>query len=277
MNNFKKNNFNLFKENILFFVKNQNPSFIIEDEEILDLFNKSDESLNKDLDKLNKKIIHITQQHIDSAKQLMDLFGIKYIHEDCEAESLLSVLSKNNIIDACISEDTDVLANGGYLFLRNFNADKNTIDEYCLQGILDSLKITHDQFIDLCILCGCDYTTKIHGIGPITAYKLILQYVNIENILEKLKNNNKFTIPENFEYNRARELFKNPISMEILNKIDKNLFIDKPKINLLKDFLKTTKLKDKFYKEIDINLMNYFLNIESVYKYDNTNKTIIDN
>ena len=30
-----------------------------------------------------------------------------------------------------------------------------------------------DEFIALCILCGCDYTESIDGIGPVTAYKLI--------------------------------------------------------------------------------------------------------
>jgi flap endonuclease-1 len=30
-----------------------------------------------------------------------------------------------------------------------------------------------DQFIDFCILCGCDYTPKIPQIGPIKAYKMI--------------------------------------------------------------------------------------------------------
>jgi hypothetical protein len=34
-----------------------------------------------------------------------------YIHINCEAEGLLAMLCKNNIIDGCISEDTDVLVN----------------------------------------------------------------------------------------------------------------------------------------------------------------------
>ena len=37
-----------------------------------------------------------------------------------------------------------------------------------------------DQFIDLCILCGCDYVNNIRGIGPVTALKLIIKHKNIE-------------------------------------------------------------------------------------------------
>lgn len=29
------------------------------------------------------------------------------------------------------------------------------------------LQLTMEQFIDLCILCGCDYTDSIKGIGPV--------------------------------------------------------------------------------------------------------------
>lgn len=30
--------------------------------------------------------------------------------------------------------------------------------------VLEGLKLTMDQFIDLCILCGCDYCDSIRGI-----------------------------------------------------------------------------------------------------------------
>lgn len=33
--------------------------------------------------------------------------------------------------------------------------------------------MSHEEFVDLCILCGCDYTESIDGIGPTTAFKLI--------------------------------------------------------------------------------------------------------
>ena len=257
----EKTNYEDFKKNIEEFVENTNSDFVINDIEIRDLYEKNNEILVKDCEKLTKKIIYVTSYHIDSSKKLFDLFGIKYIHAPCEAESLLAMLCKNNIVDGCISEDTDILPNGGHLFLRNFNADKNTIEEYCLHGILNNLNLTNDKFIDLCILCGCDYTTKINGMGPITAYKIICKYENIENFIE---NNQKFVIPENFNYIKARTLFKNPIDDVIYNAIDKNTRISKPLIDDLKNLLNKTTLKDKFLKEIDKNLINYYLNIDGL-------------
>jgi 5'-3' exonuclease len=40
-----------------------------------------------------------------------------------------------------------------------------------------------EQFIDVCILCGCDYTTNIAGIGPIKAFNYIDELSIMEFIL----------------------------------------------------------------------------------------------
>lgn len=42
------------------------------------------------------------------------------------------------------------------------------------------------QFIDLCILLGCDYCGTIKGIGPKRAIDLIKQHGSIEEILENI-------------------------------------------------------------------------------------------
>ena len=264
--NHTKDNFDNFKNDIVEYVQKYSDSYIIENEDIKILYEKNNDELTEEFNKLTKKIIYVTQQHIESSKKLFNLFGVKYIHIDCEAEGLLSMLCKNNVIDGCISEDTDILANGGYLFLRNFNADKNTIDEYCLEGILNSMNFNHDQFIDMCILCGCDYTPKINGLGPLTAYKIISKHGNIE---EFIKNNNKYIIPDNFDYITARHLFKNPVSKIVYDTIDKNTRLSMPNISELKDFLRKTKLKDKVFNEIDKDLMNYYLNIDGLNQCDN--------
>lgn len=254
-----------FKINLMKYINEITDEYTIISEDITNLFEKKNDEIENEIEKLNKKIIYVTQEHITSSKKLFELIGIKYIHEECEAESLLAMLCKNNIIDGCISEDTDILPNGGKIFLRNFNADKNTIDEYCLQGILDCLSFTQDQFIDMCILCGCDYTSKIDGLGPISAFKLITKYGSIE---EFLKNNKKYTIPKNFDYEKSRFLFKYPISDEIYNNIDKDIKMNVPKIEDLKEFLKKTKLKEKFFKEIDNDLMNYYINIDGIKQFE---------
>lgn len=83
-----------------------------------------------------------------------------------------------------------------------------------------SLLVTSSQFIDLCILCGCDYMEQMKGIGPKTALKLIKEHENLEGVMahieaetaEKSKDGkkSKYGVPELWPYKEAREIFKHP-------------------------------------------------------------------
>jgi flap endonuclease-1 len=56
------------------------------------------------------------------------------------------------------SEDMDSLTFGSTHLLRGFNSKKEPISQINLQEVLDGFEMNMDEFIDLCILCGCDYT-----------------------------------------------------------------------------------------------------------------------
>ena len=65
--------------------------------------------------------------------------------------------------------------------IRNLNAAearKLPIVEFDLEAALgpDGLNLSIEQFTDLCILCGCDYTSSIKGIGPVKALSLIREH-----------------------------------------------------------------------------------------------------
>lgn len=255
-----------FKNNLINLAKKQKNNYIISEDEFQDYYNKSVDELKADYEKVSKKIIHVSSSHIESSKKLFDLFGVSYIVSPTEAECLLAVLCKENYVDACISEDMDILANGGDLFLRNFNADKNVVDEYCLEGILNTLELTQEQFIDMCILCGSDYTDKINGMGPVTALKMIKRYNNLENVIEQFNISKKFEVPNKFDYNKARNLFKNPIDISLVKDMKKMIKISKPNVEGIKEFLKNTKIKEKHMTEITNSLFIYYLSILNIFK-----------
>merc|ERR1740117_2872378 len=83
-------------------------------------------------------------------------------------------------------------------------AQKKTILEVNLARLLEQLNITMTQFIDFCILCGCDYCDTIKGVGPSTAIKLIIQHGSLEKVLENIEPEK---IPKNFNYQVARDFF----------------------------------------------------------------------
>lgn len=64
-------------------------------------------------------------------------------------------------------------------------------------------------------MCGCDYTPNIGGIGPTTAFKLIKECGDIEEVIKKCESQNddskkkrKYVIPDEFLYKESRELFE---------------------------------------------------------------------
>jgi 5'-3' exonuclease len=54
-----------------------------------------------------------------------------------------------------------------------------------------------EQFIDICILCGCDYCGTIRGIGPKRALQLIIEHKTLEKVLVFL-DKSKYNIPDPF-------------------------------------------------------------------------------
>lgn len=65
------------------------------------------------------------------------------------------------------------------------------------------------QFIDLCIMLGCDYTGSIKGVGPKRAIELIKNHRSLEKIIENI-DVKKFPVPESWNYKEARLLFQKP-------------------------------------------------------------------
>jgi flap endonuclease-1 len=65
---------------------------------------------------------------------------------------------------AIATEDMDALTFATPRLVRNLCAAasaKLPITEYEYEKVLEGLKLTADQFVDLCILCGCDYCGSI--------------------------------------------------------------------------------------------------------------------
>jgi len=192
----------------------------------------SKEQIETELKKINKKIIKITSEDIQKCKTLFELFGVPYITSDGEAEDLCSKLCQEQLVYGCMSEDTDILANGGCIFIRDFNSNNDYVTEYKLDIMLETLQLTYTQFVDMCILCGCDYTSKIGGVGPVNAYKYILKYQNIETIIENIESGvlKKHNIPDTFDYVKARELFNKENTTEYNKDLFKMSEINKPEL-----------------------------------------------
>ena len=182
---------------------------------------KGAEQLNIQIKKIEKKNIRITSEHIIELKRFFNLLGIKFIHPNCEADTFCNVLYYNKIVDYCMSDDMDLLASGCKKLIRNFNISYNSVSLYNLDVIFNKMQLNSNEWIDMCILCGCDYTIKLKGINHSNSYELIKKYKNIENIIKNLKDNRlqgDMNINK-FNYKSARNIFNE--YKEITTKIQK--------------------------------------------------------
>jgi flap endonuclease-1 len=168
---------------------------------------KVDDTIDIDLiktkiDKMRSNILNISKEDFELTRELFTILNIPFYDAPMEAETCCSDLCKRGIVDAVLSEDTDVLAYSTPTFLTKIDTIHDTCVRIKHAEILESLEIDDKQFLDLCIMCGCDYNKNIPKVGVETSFKYIKKYGSIDDIKENL--NIDVSI---LNHNRTRELF----------------------------------------------------------------------
>lgn len=160
----------------------------------------------EDQDKQNKRLVRAGTKENDDCKKLLELMGIPVVCAPCEAEAQAAALCKNGEVWAVGTEDMDALTFACPVLLRKMtfaNASKSDIQQMNYAKAIEGLELTHNEFVDLCILLGCDYCDSIKGVGPKTALKLIREYKSIESILENI-DRKKFVVPDDWVPNEKK-------------------------------------------------------------------------
>nr|XP_032637860.1 probable flap endonuclease 1 homolog isoform X1 [Chelonoidis abingdonii] len=127
-----------------------------------------------------------------------------------EAEATCAALVKSGKVWCTATEDMDALPFGSLRLIRHLSSKNNCeVEEFSLPDILQKLGMTQEQFVDLCILLGCDYCGKIWRLGPKKALKLLQQHGTIEQVLQNI-DPQKHPLPANWDLEGARRLFLQP-------------------------------------------------------------------
>jgi len=105
----------------------------------------------------------------------------------------------------------DTLAHGCPRMIRNCLDKsikrKDVVSIIDLDVLLKDFNMNMTEFVDLCILCGCDYCPSIPKVGTIRSFNYIQAHKTIEKLVESKKCHN---IPEGFleKYDNSRKLFE---------------------------------------------------------------------
>lgn len=138
---------------------------------------------------VDRNIISVGREKYNDLVTLFDRLGITWFQAKGEADFLLAALYKNGYVDGVISEDCDMLTHGiGRLVrtrIQNLRR-RGLASVYTLSTLLEESGLTREQFIDLCILAGCDYYGKIGGVALVTGYKLLQTEGDIPSIVDQI-------------------------------------------------------------------------------------------
>lgn len=188
-------------------------------------------------------IINVTEKHKSNLKALLTILSIPFVQGYGETDPLSTQLCKDGLVDYILSDDMDYMPLACPCFIRTERAPKDAgmdyekvILEYKYTDILQGLGMSALQFIDLCILCGCDYVDQLYKIGPITAFKLIKDHQSIESALGYI-DHIKHKVPANYLelVKDARACFQKTHTHRITKEM---LTIKQPNIPKLKSFMK---------------------------------------
>ncbi|GAA5886689.1 hypothetical protein JCM3774_005830, partial [Rhodotorula dairenensis] len=166
----------------------------------------------EDVDRMSRRQVKVTREHNEECRRLLTLMGIPWVEAPSEAEAQCAELCRGGLVYGAGSEDMDTLTFNSPVVLRHLTfseARKMPIDVISLDEVLAGLELSMDQFIDMCMLCGCDYLEPLKGIGAKTALKLVREYDDMDAILEHLRKG-KNPPPDEWPYQEARELFRHP-------------------------------------------------------------------
>jgi 5'-3' exonuclease len=136
------------------------------------------------IDRLKSQILVITPQDFETLKSLLSAFDIPYTTAEGEGEFLCAALARHGIVDAVMSCDTDVFACLSPTTITRIEGDYFHV--VSLAKILEGLKLTETEFIDLCIMCGTDFNPNIPDIGFVKSYNYISKYKSIDELPKEL-------------------------------------------------------------------------------------------
>lgn len=145
-----------------------------------------------------KRSVVINKQQLNECRHLLTLMGVAYIDAPEEADSQCAWLAKEGLVDAVLTEDMDILTFGSPYIIRNLTSYKKQPIEISLEKIKTKFGWTHENFIDFCILLGCDYCEHITDHNCFEIFDLFQKGKSIESVLKRLGRNINFIESKNY-------------------------------------------------------------------------------
>lgn len=128
----------------------------------------------------------ISAEIIEGSKKLLELMGIPYVQAKGEGEAQASYMVEKGDAWCVGSQDYDCILFGATRMVRNLTitGGRANLELIKLKKVLEDLKITREQLVDVAILVGTDFNQGIKGIGAKKGLNLIKNYGDVFQVLK---------------------------------------------------------------------------------------------
>tara|TARA_B110000003_G_scaffold259410_1_gene279382 strand:+ start:907 stop:1869 length:963 start_codon:yes stop_codon:yes gene_type:complete len=134
-----------------------------------------------EMDKLKRQFVKISNKDVNSVKEIMNAFGVKYYEADGEADKVCAYLTLTKCY-ACVSDDMDMFVYGCKYIVRHMSLINQTILLYKTDEILKELNLTFPMFKQISVLSGTDYNIHDNNVSLIETLKWYREFIkNVEN------------------------------------------------------------------------------------------------
>lgn len=150
-----------------------------------------------------QKAVDVTPTMAAQIIHQLKKLNLPYVVAPYEADAQMVYLESRGIVQAIISEDSDLLIFGATRLLTKLNDRAELIEinrtkfPQCRELFLADFSL--EQLRIMAILSGCDYSDGIPKIGIKTANRFVRKYKTSDKILRGIRLEGSYTVPSDFE------------------------------------------------------------------------------
>lgn len=119
----------------------------------------------------------------ETTRELLSILDIPLVEAPAEGEAQAAYMASEGDVDAAGTEDYDALLFGAPVTIRQLTSSGDP-ERMELGATLERHDITHEQLVDVGLLCGTDFNPGLSGFGPKTALDAIHEYGDIFSVLD---------------------------------------------------------------------------------------------